>query len=96
MLESGLHRVALVFGLVSIALWTYVFHEWWGGEWWVFPLAAAAAAIPVGVVFGILRSTLLQALLRVPQANDTVLIWAETSASGIGYSYVRRNAMRVS
>ena len=47
MFESGFHRLAFFFGLASVAVWTYVFNEWWGGEWWGL-LLAVAAAIPVG------------------------------------------------
>ena len=27
-LKSGFHRLTLVFGLASVAVWTYVFNEW--------------------------------------------------------------------
>lgn len=122
MFESGLHRLAVVFGLASIAVWTYAFNEWWGGEWWGL-LLAIAAAIPVGLVFAILPSVLLGALRRLPLVNDSLLTWlfilggialgvyaltafegttramvsltgAETFAAGIGFFYMRVNAMR--
>ena len=73
MLESGFHRLALVFGLASVAVWTYVFNEWWGGEWWGV-LLAIAAAIPFGLVFAILPSILFRTLRRLP-VNDALLTW---------------------
>jgi hypothetical protein len=66
---SGFHRLAFFFGLASVAVWTYVFNEWWG------VLLAIAAAIPVGLVFSILPSILLGALERVPLLNDALLTW---------------------
>ena len=74
MFESGFHRLAIVFGLASVAVWTYVFDEWWGGEWWGL-LLAVAAAIPVGVVFSILPEILLRTLRRQPVVNDALLTW---------------------
>ena len=74
MLESGFHRLALFFGLASVAVWTYVFNEWWGGEWWGL-LLAIAAAIPVGIVVSILPSILLGTLRRLPLVTDAVLTW---------------------
>lgn len=74
MFESGFHRLTFFFGLASIAVWTYVFHEWWGGEWWGL-LLAIVAAIPVGVVFSILPSILLGTLRRLPFVDDAVLTW---------------------
>ena len=74
MLESGFHRLALVFGLASVAVWTYVFNKWWGGEWWGL-LLAVAAAIPVGLVFAILPSILFRTLRRLPLMNDALLTW---------------------
>lgn len=74
MFESGFHRLAFFFGLASVAVWTYVFNEWWGGEWWGL-LLAVAAAIPVGIVFSILPSILLATLRRLPLVNDAVLTW---------------------
>ena len=71
---SGFHRLAFFFGLASVAVWTYVFDEWWGGEWWRL-LLAVAAAIPVGLVFSILPSILLGALRRLPVLNDALLTW---------------------
>jgi hypothetical protein len=71
--ESGFHRLALVFVLASVAVWAYVFNEWWGGEWWGL-LLAIAAAIPVGVVFALLPSILLRALSRLP-VSDVLLGW---------------------
>ena len=71
--ESGFHRLALFFGLASVAVWAYVFNEWWGGEWWGL-LLGIAAAIPVGVVFALLPSMLLRALRRLPM-SDAVLRW---------------------
>jgi hypothetical protein len=73
-LESGFHRLAYFLGLVSVAVWAYVFNEWWGGEWWRL-LLAVAAAIPVGIVFAILPSILLETLRRLPLMNDAVLTW---------------------
>jgi hypothetical protein len=73
-LESGFHRLTLVFGLASVAVWTYVFNEWWGGEWWV-PLAIATA-IPVGLVVAILPSMLFTTLRRLPLVNDALLTGA--------------------
>jgi hypothetical protein len=70
--ESGFHRLAFFFGLASVAVWTYVFNEWWGGEWWGL-LLAIAAAIPVGLVFSILPSILLGTLRRLPLVNDALL-----------------------
>ena len=55
MFESGFHRLTFFFGLASVAVWTYVFKEWWGNGWWGLRLAVAAA-IPVGIVFSILPS----------------------------------------
>ena len=75
MFESGFHRLAFFFGLASVAVWTYVFNEWWGGEWWGL-LLAVAAAIPVGLVFSILPSILLGTLRRLPLANDALLTWS--------------------
>ena len=72
MLESGFHRLTLVFGLASVAVWTYVFNEWGGGEWWGLPLAIAAA-IPVGLVVAILPSILFRTLRRLPLVNDALL-----------------------
>jgi hypothetical protein len=72
--ESGFHRLTFLFGLASIVVWTYVFNEWWGGEWWSF-LLAVAAAIPAGVVFSLLPSILLGALRRLPLMNDGLLTW---------------------
>ena len=74
MFESGFHRLTFFFGLASVAVWTYVFHQWWGGEWWGL-LLAIAAAIPVGVVFSILPSILLGTLRRLPLVNDALLTW---------------------
>ena len=74
MFESRLHRLAFFLGLASVAVWTYVFNEWWGGEWWGL-LLAIAAAIPAGVVFAILPSILLGALRRLPVVNDAFLTW---------------------
>jgi hypothetical protein len=67
--ESGFHRLAFFFGLASVAVWTYVFNEWWG------LLLAIVAAIPVGVVFSILPSILLGTLRRLPHVNDVLLTW---------------------
>jgi hypothetical protein len=50
-----------------------VFNKWWGGEWWQF-LLALAAAIPVAIVFAILPSILLGTLRRLP-LNDALLAW---------------------
>jgi hypothetical protein len=72
--ESGFHGLAYFFGLASVAVWTYVFYEWWGGEWWAL-LLAIVAAIPVGVVFSILPSILLETLRRLPFVNDAQLTW---------------------
>ena len=74
MFESGFHRLALFFGLASVAVWTYVFNEWWGGEWWGL-LLAIVAAIPVGLVFSILPSILLRTLRQLPIVNDALLTW---------------------
>ena len=74
MFESGFHRLTFLFGLASVAVWTYVFNEWWGGEWWGL-LLAIVAAIPVGVVFSILPSILLGTLRRLPHVNDDLLTW---------------------
>jgi hypothetical protein len=71
-LESGFHRLTLVFSLASVAVWTYVFNEWWGGEWWGLPLAIAAA-IPVGLVVAILPSILFTTLRRLPLVKDALL-----------------------
>ena len=75
MFESGFHRLAFFLGLASVAVWTYAFNEWWGGEWWGL-LLAIAAAIPVGLVFSILPSMLLGALRRLPHVNDSLLTWS--------------------
>jgi hypothetical protein len=72
--KSGFHRLELLFALASVAVWAYVFNEWWGGEWWSL-LLAVAAAIPVGLVFAILPSILLRALRQLPVMNDAVLTW---------------------
>jgi hypothetical protein len=72
--ESGLHRLEVFFVLASVAVWAYVFNKWWGGEWWTF-LLAIAAAIPVGIVFAALPSILMRALRRVPLLNDALLRW---------------------
>ena len=74
MFESGFHRLTFFFGLASVAVWAYVFNEWWGGEWWGLVLAIAAA-IPVGLVFSILPSILLGTLRRLPLVNDALLTW---------------------
>jgi hypothetical protein len=74
-LESGFHRLTLVFGLASVAVWTYVINEWWFGEWWGL-LLAIAAAIPVGLVFAILPSILFTTLRHLPLVNNAVLTWA--------------------
>jgi hypothetical protein len=71
---SGFHRLAFFFGLASVAVWTYVFNEWWGGEWWGLVLAVAAA-IPVGFAFSILPSILLGTLGRLPLLSDALLTW---------------------
>ena len=73
MFESGIHRLGFFFGLASVAVWAYVFNQWWGGEWWSL-LLAIAAAIPVGVVFALLPSILLGALRRLP-LSDAALTW---------------------
>jgi hypothetical protein len=73
--ESGFHRLEFFFGLVSIAVWTYAFNKWWGGEWWSL-LLAFAAALPVGIAFSILPSMLLGTLRRLPQVNDSLLTWS--------------------
>jgi hypothetical protein len=72
--ESGLHRLTFLFGLTSVAVWIYVFNEWWGGDWWGL-LLAIVAAIPVGVVVSILPSILLGTLRRLPLVNDALLTW---------------------
>jgi hypothetical protein len=72
---SGLHRLAFFFALASVAVWTYVFNEWWGGEWWAL-LLIIAAAIPIGLLFSILPSILLGALERLPILNDALLAWS--------------------
>jgi hypothetical protein len=71
---AGFHRLTLFFGLASVAVWIYVFNEWWGGEWWGL-LLAIVAAIPVGLVFAILPSILLATLRRLPVMNDALLTW---------------------
>jgi hypothetical protein len=68
--ESGFHRLAFFFGLASVAVWTYVFNEWWDGL-----LLAIVVAIPVGVVYSILPSILLGTLRRLPLVNDALLTW---------------------
>jgi len=75
-LDHGFHRVTLAFGLASVAVWTYVFNEWWGGDWWGLPLAVPAA-IPVGLVVAILPS-ILTTLKRVPLVKDALLTGAFT------------------
>jgi hypothetical protein len=70
----GFHRLAYLFGLVSVAVWTYVFNKWLGGEWWGL-LLAIAVAIPVAVFFAILPSILLGTLRRLPLLNDALLTW---------------------
>jgi hypothetical protein len=72
--ESGFHRLAFCFGLASVAVWTYVFNEWWGGDWWGL-LLAVAAAIPVGIFVSILPSILLGMLRRLPLVNEGLLTW---------------------
>jgi hypothetical protein len=72
--ESGFHRLAFFFGLASVAVWTYVFNEWWGGGWWGL-LLAIVAAIPIGLVFSILPSILLRTLRQLPIVNDALLTW---------------------
>lgn len=74
MFAAGFHRLTLFFGLASVAVWIYVFNEWWGGEWWGL-LLAVVAAIPVGLVFAILPSILLATLRRLPVMNDALLTW---------------------
>jgi hypothetical protein len=71
---SGFHRLAFFFALASVAVWTYVFNAWWGGEWWRL-LLVIAAAIPVGLVFSILPSILLRTLERLPLLNAAPLAW---------------------
>jgi hypothetical protein len=71
---SGFHRLAFFFALASVAVWTYVFNEWWGGEWWAL-LLAIAAAIPIGLVFSILPSILFRTLKRLPLLRDALLTW---------------------
>jgi hypothetical protein len=72
---SGAHRLEIFFALASVAVWTYVFNEWWSGEWWRL-LLAIAAAIPVGLVFSILPSILLRTLERLPRLNNALLAWS--------------------
>ena len=74
MFESGFHRLAFFFGLASVAVWSYVLNEWWGGEWWNL-LLAIMVAIPVGLIFTILPSTLLGTLRRLPFLSDALLTW---------------------
>jgi hypothetical protein len=71
---AGFHRLAFFFALASVAVWTYVFNEWWGGEWWGV-LVAIAAAIPAGLVFSILPSILFRTLKRLPLLRDALLTW---------------------
>ena len=71
---SGFHRLAYVFAVASVVLWTYVFNDWWGGEWWGL-LLAIAAGIPAGLVFSILPSILLRTLRRLPVLSDALLTW---------------------
>jgi len=66
-LQWAVHRLTLVFGLASIAVWTYVFNEWWG------LLFAIAAAVPVGLVVAILPSMFFTTLRRLPLVNDALL-----------------------
>jgi hypothetical protein len=73
-LEFGFHRLAFFFGVASVAVWTYVFNEWWGGAW-LGLLLAIAAAIPVGLVVSILPWILLETLRRLPLVNDGLLTW---------------------
>lgn len=72
--ESRFDRLAFFFALASVAVWTYVLNEWWGGGLWRL-LLAIAAAIPVGLVFSILPSVLLRTLSRLPLVNDALLTW---------------------
>jgi len=74
-LASSSHRLTFFFALASVAVWAYVFTEWWGGEWWGL-LLAIAAAIPAGLVFSILPSILLGALERLPLLNRALLAWS--------------------
>lgn len=74
MFESRFHRLAFFFALASVAVWTYVLNEWWGGGWWRF-LLAIAAAIPVGLVFSVLPSVLLRTLRRLALVNHALLTW---------------------
>jgi len=69
-LQWAFHRLTLVFGLASIAVWTYVFNEWWG------LLFAIAAAVPVGLVVAILPSIFFTTLRRLPLVNDALLTGA--------------------
>jgi hypothetical protein len=71
---SGFQRLAHFLAVASVVLWTYVFNDWWGGEWWGLALAIAAG-IPVGLVFSILPSILLRTLRRLPVLNDALLTW---------------------
>jgi len=75
--ESGFHRLTFFFGLASVAVWTYVFNEWWGGEWWGL-LLAVAAAIPVGIVFSILPARNVEAATpreRTPFSPRALSLW---------------------
>jgi hypothetical protein len=73
LVSSGFDQLGFVLGVASVAVWTYVFNEWWDEPWGL--LFAIAAAIPVGVVFSILPSILLGTLRRLPLANDVLLTW---------------------
>jgi hypothetical protein len=68
-LATGLHRLAFVFGLASVAAWTYLFNEWWS------LLLAVVVAIPVGIGFAMVPAILLAALRRLPRMNDALLTW---------------------
>jgi hypothetical protein len=82
-LESGFHRLALFFGLASVAVWTYVFNDWWGGKWWGL-LLAIAAAIPVGLVFAILPSVLLRTLRHLPLVNNALHVVIHSRGLALG------------
>ena len=59
--------IAFAFALVSVAVWFYLFDEWWGF------VPALLLCVPVGIAFSLLPS-LLVGTVR-PMLGDVVTTW---------------------